>query len=403
MSEQAASRSASAVSNVALVSEVVRLSAHTAWDRLRQPVPRLARDIPHAVEAITSEWLTAVLCGAHSAVHVAAIDPGPVSAGSSVRRRLGLRYDAPAGTDTASLPARIFVKTSGRLLNRLMLGLSRTIEIEAQAYRHVRPLLDVEAPRCLHAAFDLRSGRQVVVLEDLVDTKGATFCSYETRIGRDAAEQMVDWLATLHGRFAGAGDLESRFGWMKSYPQWFRDGHERWGLRKWHEQAMDEAAPVIPEALQRRRAEIWPAQVRSLGVHRDAARTVQHGDVHIGNWYATGDGRMGLCDWQCLCIGAGMRDVSYALATALTSEDRRAWERDLVVRYLDALARHTREPQPFEPAWRLYRQQMIAALLMWTPTLCHSPIMPDMQPRAVSMAMIGRIAAAVDDLGSLDA
>jgi hypothetical protein len=384
-------------SGAGLVSEVVRLSAHTAWDRVRRPVPLVREDIPHCVEAITREWLTAVLCADAPGVRVEAIDAGAVSAGSSVRRRLQLTWSSADAARAAGLPSSVFVKTSGRLLNRLMLGLSRTIEIEVQAYRHVRPQLDVEAPRCLHAGYDLRSGRQVVVLEDLVATKGARFGSPDMAVSREQAEQMVDWLAALHRRFAGREDLARAFPWLKTYPEWFHDGHERWGLRRYHDQALIEAADVIPARLRDRGAEIWPAQVRSLAVHA-VAPTVQHGDVHVGNWYVTGEGRMGLCDWQCLCIGHGLRDVAYALSTALTIDDRRAWERELVRRYVDAVGGTT-----FDAAFATYRQQLIAALLMWTPTLCHSPIMPDMQPRPVSLALIGRIATAMDDLESLDA
>jgi len=56
----------------------------------------------------------------------------------------------------------------------------------------------------------------------------------------------------------------------------------------------------------------------------------------------------------------------------------------------------------FDAAWRRYRQQTFAALVMWTPTLCHSPLMPDMQPEAMSMEMIRRIATAISDLESFD-
>jgi hypothetical protein len=56
----------------------------------------------------------------------------------------------------------------------------------------------------------------------------------------------------------------------------------------------------------------------------------------------------------------------------------------------------------FDEAWLRYRQQTFAALLMWTPTLCHPPTMPDMQPEAMSLEMIRRITAAMSDLDSFD-
>lgn len=45
----------------------------------------------------------------------------------------------------------------------------------------------------------------------------------------------------------------------------------------------------------------------------------------------------------------------------------------------------------------------MTALLMWTPTLCPAPGFPDMQPEAMSMEMIARIATAIDDHAALDA
>jgi hypothetical protein len=112
---------------------------------------------------------------------------------------------------------------------------------------------------------------------------------------------------------------------------------------------------------------------------------------------------MGLCDWQCVSIGCWARDLAYAVSATLTVEDRRAWEQDLLRHYLARLAADAKVEIPFDEAWRLYRQQMPAALLMWTVTLVHSPLMPDMQPREVSMEMITRITNAIHDLKSLDA
>ncbi|MGW8320537.1 MAG: hypothetical protein ACWGSD_03180, partial [Thermodesulfobacteriota bacterium] len=46
----------------------------------------------------------------------------------------------------------------------------------------------------------------------------------------------------------------------------------------------------------------------------------------------------------------------------------------------------------FDEIWRLYRQQMLLALGMWTITLRHPDHIPDMQPDDMSFAMIERMA-----------
>ena len=51
---------------------------------------------------------------------------------------------------------------------------------------------------------------------------------------------------------------------------------------------------------------------------------------------------------------------------------------------------------------RGFRQQAFSALMMWTPTLCPPPLLPEMQTEATSMEMIKRITTAIDDVRSLD-
>jgi len=390
-------------SKLGLVSEVARLGWHTARDTIGRPVPDKAEDIPRSIEAMTCQWLTAVLCAATPSVRVADFELGPVSAGSSVRRGIKLRYEPADAAAAAGLPATLFAKSSARFLNRLLLGLSRTVEIESMAYRHIRPQLRLEAPLCYHSAYDLRSGRQILLLEDLVATKNARFCTPRTRIDRGQAEQMMSILAELHGRFLGENDLQGTYPYLKTCRQWFEDGHERFGLRKYHDKAMQVAAQVIPSDIQARGHQIWPAQIQSLSVHDLEPKTLVHCDVHLGNWYITGEGRMGLCDWQCVSIGSWSRDFAYAVSAALTVEDRRAWDRDLLQCYLDELQRVSGRKIEFNHAWLRYRQQLPASLLMWTPTLCHSPIMPDMQPPEISLEMIKRITTAMSDLDALAA
>ena len=110
---------------------------------------------------------------------------------------------------------------------------------------------------------------------------------------------------------------------------------------------------------------------------------------------------MGLCDWQCLARGHWSRDFAYAMTAALTPDDRHNWEKDLLQRYLDQFAELTGARSDFNLSFLHYRQQMVHALLMWTITLCHSPLLPNMQPEETTLAMIGRISTAMADLDSL--
>jgi thiamine kinase-like enzyme len=128
-----------------------------------------------------------------------------------------------------------------------------------------------------------------------------------------------------------------------------------------------------------------------------------HGDAHLGNWYTTADGEMGLCDWQCVSVGHWSRDLAYTLVSALDVDQRRAWERELIQLYLERLRELSATPVKFDSAWRAYRLQVLGALLMWTPVYRPPAFLPDMQPVEVVEEMLRRITTAVVDLESLAA
>jgi hypothetical protein len=130
--------------------------------------------------------------------------------------------------------------------------------------------------------------------------------------------------------------------------------------------------------------------------------TLLHSDVHLGNWYVTHDGTMGQSDWQALTRGGWALDVAYALTSALSIEDRRAWERELLNIYLDRLATLGVAPPTFSEAFDAYRQQVFHALAFWLYTLGAGVLQPDMQPRDVSDTNVARMAQATIDLDSLD-
>ncbi len=374
-----------------------RIGAHVVWDTLTRPPARVAEDVPWSAEAITPEWLTAVVARGRAGARVVELEVGGGHEGSSVRREIRVVWN-DAG-EAAGLPTRLFAKTTPTLLTRISSGMAAAAE--GRFLRELRPELAIEAPRLVHSAHDRASGRSIHLFEDLVATRGARFCGWKTPISRAQAEDVVDTLATLHGHFYASQRLATELDWLARYEDFFRTG-EKNGIREGHERAMIAAADVIPAKLRARKTEIWPAAVAALATHEREPRTVLHSDVHLGNWYVTADGRMGLGDWALVCKGHWARDVAYGLMTTLAVADRRAWERDLLRRYLERMRERSRLTIDFESAFARYRRQAFAALLMWTPTLCHPPTMPDMQPEEMSREMIARIAAAIDDLDCLD-
>lgn len=324
---------------------------------------------------------------------------GPQDNGSSNRRKIEVHYNA-AG-EAARLPRALFCKATHGLLNRLALGIAGAAEAEVIFYKRIRHLLPVNAPACYHADFDPESMNSIVMLDDISQTV-TEFCTHTTLMDRARAESQMRLLGTLHGFGYGNAHVRAAAVTLKDWQDFFN--HTKiFGLDQGARQGFIDGVDVIPPALYKRSAEIWPATERATEIAARRAPTVTHGDVHLKNWYVAGSGEMGLADWQCCTTGHWGRDFAYTISTALTVESRRAWEKDLLALYLDELAAHGGPAVPFAEAWDIYREQLFGALAWWTVTLSPPPNMPEMQPRDTTLEFIRRISTAMDDHDSFGA
>ena len=145
-----------------------RMAVHTIWDQITRPIARTIDDVPWSAEAISPEWLTAVLCSASPGARVTSVEIVGGDQGSSVRRQLTVTYNDEG--KNAGLPENLFCKTTPTVLTRLATGLSAAGE--ARFYRHIRPELTIEAPVCFHSAWERNSGRSVHLFNDVVADKG---------------------------------------------------------------------------------------------------------------------------------------------------------------------------------------------------------------------------------------
>jgi aminoglycoside phosphotransferase (APT) family kinase protein len=370
--------------------------------RRTNPRPEKLGDILQSVEEVTVEWLTAVLQKTFPGVVVTDVRVEAVSAGTQHRHRLHVTY-LPASVGEPAAPSTLFTKSLPTVESRMIAGITGHAKTEGRFYTDLRPHLDLEVPVCYHSTVDPETFAAVHVLDDLTATRGAEFCDASTSVTLGMAEAMVDLMATYHAQFFGDPRFGDELRWLARYHRWFLGGIDKLHVDQYHEEAMTAAADRIPDRLLGRRDEVWPATLAALRVHETEPPTLLHSDVHIGNWYRTADGSMGLCDWQCAAQGHWSRDLAYALSAALRVDDRRSWEEGLVRRYLERRLELDGHDPGFDDTWRWYRQQMLHALLMWTPTLSHSEHLPHMQPDWISLAMIERMTAAIDDLQSIDA
>lgn len=366
--------------------------------RAAQPLT-VRSQLPLSYEAITPAWLTDVLAQGRPGAAVESFSLSAPDEGTSSRRRIQIVWNA-AGRG-AGLPASVFCKGTLSLQSRFMLGMNGGVEAEVAFYDVVRPSIGIEAPQAHYARFDPQTFNSLIMLRDL--TGEVEFGRHDMPMSRARAESQMRLLARLHGRYYQSSELDTTLAPFNTWERYFAATVREAGFGAACPRGFAEAVDVIPPSLFKRADAIWPATMKSVERHGVLPRGLVHSDVHLKNWYVAGNGEMGLNDWQCACKGNWGRDLAYCISTALAIDDRRAWERELLQLYLEALRGGGVSAPDFDTAWTIYRQNLFSALAWWTGTLGQPPEAPKMQPRESSLVFIGRMATAIDDLDALAA
>jgi hypothetical protein len=95
--------------------------------------------------------------------------------------------------------------------------------------------------------------------------------------------------------------------------------------------------------------------------------------------------------------GSWGHDVTYFMTCALSIEDRRANERDLLRHYLQVLGTYCDHAPSFDEAWLEHRRQTMHGLAVAVPTP------HEQMPEANTILYSYRFSQAADDLDVLDA
>jgi thiamine kinase-like enzyme len=377
--------------------QAARLAAQVAKELIAPTRRRSLHDVPASARDLTAEWLTAVLCREAPGAAVVEVEVLAGSAGTSTRTALRVGYNA-AGRQ-AGLPTRLFVKTAANFQQRLLLMLGGLAESETIFFRHIRPELDrLRSPRAYHAAFDPRTFRSIVVMDDLSSQGWAFPDPMRETITRNDAEDMVDQMAYYHAAFWDGQRLTRERSRLPT-SELFQRRLNRFGFQHAARIGIERGRSAISPAVYRRKQEIFPAAMRSLRINSTGWLTLLHQDVHQGNWLRDREGRMGLYDWQAVATGESALDYTYALAVNLRADDRRAWEHDLLERYLWRLGEEgVNHPPAFEHAWLRYRQQPFHVLIWALATIGAGGL----QPKDYMLRWLQRIATFVDEHQSLD-
>lgn len=361
-------------------------------------IPVEVSDLPSSYEVITTKWLTKILCHGVAGAKVLSFTLGDVDNGTSNRRKIAVEYNAEG--KKAGLPQRLFCKASHDLATRLGYGHTGAGFCEIYFYDKLRPQLNIEAPVSYYANLDTETFNSMIMLGD-ISGEVESFCTHETKMTQVRAESQMCLLSKLHAYFHEGKESYKELSGLPTWYNFFQTTLD-FGLEQGSNQGFLDAQEVIPPSLYKRFDEIWPATLKSMEETLGLPNTFTHNDVHLKNWYVLPGDTMGLGDWQCCGIGHWGRDLAYTLSTALTVENRRAWEQDLIRYYVEKLAEEGVTGVTFDDAWNHYRKQLMTALTWWTITYRPSAGMPDMQPEDVTLEFIRRISTAMDDLGTLE-
>jgi hypothetical protein len=339
---------------------IKEITAAYEYDQAHNAHPvRSTAELPIAFEYITDEWLTDALCGNAPGAKVTGHELGSVDNGSSNRRKIAIRYNE-AG-QAAGLPASAFCKAAHNLANRIVLGIGASSESESNYYGKIRPHLDIESPVAYFVKLDTKTWNAMIMLGDISDSV-TEFCNHHTVMTRARAESQMRLLARLHGKCYSDPRLVAAT--RDNFLTWtdYFDRTKIFGMREGSEGGFQKSEGLLPASVFARAAEVWPGTLKSVEFHDRGPQTLAHHDVHLKNWYVAGNGEMGLSDWQCAVRGHWSRDVAYTLATALTIDDRRAWEDDLLRYYFEHLEAEGGPKVDFAEGKLRYTQQMITAL-----------------------------------------
>lgn len=339
--------------------------------------------IPGGWDAVTPAWLTAMLAASFPGVEVAAIELVLRDDGTNRRARFALEYAAGSG------PATVFLKASDPAhakLNHRTGGLFNEARLFTSG-----AAIPCEHPAVYGSIIDEPGLDFVIAMEDVV-ARGADPRDATRPLTVEQAASGVRGLAALHGAYWGDRLVAAtELAWVDRFVAWA--GVMGKGIDIGIELAGDRL-PAEVRALtgDQLEADHW---ARYIGTVDTGPATLLHGDAHVGNTYVLPGDELGFLDWQVLRRGDHVLDLGYFLQGALTIEDRRTHERELVEEYRDALALPADEQPGADAVWLRYRASASHGLALWLATAA-SP----WQRREVSLALSERYAAAFVDLDS---
>lgn len=344
--------------------------------------------VPQGWDEITPEWMTSALTQHFPGAQVDNVAVTLRDDGTNRRARLALSYSAGSG------PATVFAKAVDPEHADLV-ALTSGLYHEPRLFASGVPL-PLDHPTVYTAIIDESRRDFLMIMEDVV-SRGADPRDSTRPMTVEQAAAGVRGLARLHSEYWGRRiTVNSALEWVEPFVAF--EGLEYAPLHIAHERLADSVpTEIIALTGTELFVDVWARYIGSLS---RSAPTLLHGDPHIGNTYVLPDESVGFLDWQMVRRGGNSLDLGYFLQGAVTIEDRRAAERDLLDEYRDALRLPAEEMPTPQDIWLHYRASVAHGLAIWMATLSGG----DAWQRAdICLAFAQRYAAAFVDLDTREA
>ena len=275
--------------------------------------------------------------------------------------------------------------------------LGRRWELYQREYRYYRRMASespIRSPALLYGAFEARTHRFVLILEDLrsMTTAGQVDGASPAQVRR-----AVRAAARLHGKY-----------WDQVEPLTGSGFDETLAPQVWMGLQVSYLLS-LPRAL-RLLSDSWSEEMKDLaeeyglrlvdhfGQLAREPKTFVHGDYRLDNmFFGEEEDGFAVVDWQNCGVSNGLYDVAYFFAGSVSSEVRRAIERDTLREYHDTVRSLGTRDFTFARCWRLYRETLLACLILPVIAAAQLEEVPGRQLR-LRDAIAQRTAAAARDL-----
>jgi hypothetical protein len=249
--------------------------------------------------------------------------------------------------------------------------------LEARFYHFLADKMQCPTAQCYYADWDADGrGQGLILLEDLID-RGGKFGHSTQHAGVDGVATALEGLAKLHGSLWNSPLISPENApWLQTSMRTPVD-HDQVRIM-WHwicENLKDPNFRAIAPKhyLDEPRRVEW-AFDRLVDFERafEAPYCIILGDCHQGNTYILPDGQRMWLDWQLVRRGRPWRDFTYLTIGALTTEERRQNERELIAYYRAQLVgTGVRNVIGLDEIWEQYRRWVMYGVQAWVANMDH--------------------------------